>query len=48
MEVVFVKIIWNLLSLKMSTTLRFRSVGSAFCVNFREERDAEAEMNLLK
>ena len=30
----FVKIIWKPLSLKMSTTLRVRSSGSAFCRNY--------------
>ena len=31
----FVKIIWKPLSLKMSTTLRVRSSGNAFCRNYQ-------------
>ena len=31
----FVKIIWKLLSLKMSTTLGVRLSGSAFCSNYQ-------------
>ena len=34
----FVKIIWKTLSLKMSTTLRVRSSGSAFCRNYQKKR----------
>ena len=42
-ELFLVKIIWKPLSLKMSTTLRVRSSGSAFSEFIREQRDAEAE-----
>ncbi len=34
----FVKIIWKLLSLKMSTTLRVRSSSSAFCRNYQRTK----------
>ena len=41
------KIVWKPLFLKMSTTLRVRSSGSAFCRTIKEQRDTEAE-KLLK
>ena len=42
----FVKIIWKPLSLKKSTELGHQAVLSAEII--REQKDAEAEMNLLK
>ena len=46
-ESTFVKIIWNLLSKKRSTTLRVRSSGNVFHRNYQRIKGEEDE-NLLK
>ena len=38
----FVMIIWKLLSLKMSITLRTRSSGSAFCRNYQRTKGSRS------
>ena len=39
----FIKIVWKLLSLKMSITLRERSSGSTFCRNYQGTKGCSCE-----
>ena len=44
----FVQIIWKPLSLKMSTTLRVWSSGSAFCKNYQRTKECRSREELVE